>query len=225
MLNTEFADKDMLFGMLLQCLALRGMSKKWAKYSSPYSDLITECRVLIQHEPTSLAIRTYLQTNPIIQETVETLLAHLAMASNAKWQDTPIEVRSIAKSGWCINRWLPTFLIIDGPLGRFLLNQDSPINQILKKEYRTYPTLAQARDAFGHELFKQVRNGFGHWSFSWERQQPEEKIRIIDWETGNTITSITILECDALHLLAFSVIEVLDKEVFKKVNPATNISK
>jgi len=177
----------------------------------------------MQHDIIRVTIRSYLQANPIIQETVETMLSHLAMASNTKWQNTPIEVRSVARRGWHINRWLPTFLIIDGPLGRVLLDMDSPMNKILKEKYETYPTLAQARDAFAHELFRQVRNGVGHWSICWEEQQGEEKIRIVDWKTGNTVTSITLFEGEALHLLAFSVIEVLDQEVFRKVNPAINI--
>lgn len=158
--------------------------------------------------------RDYLQSNPLVHATVETLLSHLAMTANTKWQDTPQLVHSLSRRGWHIARWLPTFLIVDGPLGRFLKAVDSPLNKLLKIQHAFYPCLSQARDAFNHDLFRQVRNGVGHWSFIWEANN-QDRLITLDWETGRRTADISILEAEALHLLAFSVIEAIDDEIFK----------
>ena len=151
--------KDELLQMLLQTLATRGLAIKWASVKKPYSGLVEESCNLLSVNAHLEEFRIYLQSNPIIQDTVETLLSHLAMSANAKWQDTPAAVRSLAQRGWYLGRWLPTYLIIDGPLGRFLKDSNSPLVSILKKEYSKYPLLTQARHIFNNELFRLVRNG------------------------------------------------------------------
>ena len=211
--------KDDLLRGLLQHLSARGIASKWAASETPYSDLLRECRMLASDEASLKAFQVYLLANPIIQQTVETLLSHLAMAANVRWQDVPVVVQPLARRGWHISRWLPTFLIVDGPLGRFLKSSDSPLNSILRKEYTTYPALAQARDIFNHDLFRQVRNGVGHWSFLWEEKGNSPRLVMIDWESNRPTATITLLEGEALHLVAFSVIEALDQEVLSRANP------
>jgi hypothetical protein len=211
--------KDELLRGLLRLLANRGIARIWASSQEPYSDLLRECRMLMDDTVSLEVFRSYLQNNPIIQRTVETLLSHLAMAANMRWQDAPTLVQPLARRGWHLNRWLPTFLIIDGPLGRFLRTPDSPLNSLLRREYTTYPTLAQVRDVFNHDLFRQVRNGFGHWSFLWQEKDGTPQLVMMDWESGIPTTTITLLEAEALHLVAFSAIEALDREVFSHVNP------
>jgi hypothetical protein len=76
------------------------------------------------------------------------------------------------------------------------------------------PCLAQARDAFNHELFRQVRNGVGHWSFIWETSN-QDRLITLDWETGKETAVVSIMEAEALHLLAFSIIEAIDTETFQ----------
>jgi hypothetical protein len=211
--------KDVLLRELLKTLANRGIARKWAQSSQPYSELLLECRTLVSDPSCQKDFRAYLQTNPIIQQTVETLLSHYAMAANVKWQDVPDHVQPLARIGWHIGRWLPTFLIIDGPLGRFLRAQDSPLNMLLKSEHGKFPTLAQARDVFNNDLFRNVRNGVGHWSFLWEENHNGPFLIIVNWESGETTVTITLMEAEALHLVSFSVIEALDHEIFSFVNP------
>lgn len=212
-------EKDRLLQYLLQTLAGRGIARGWAQSSEPFSELLGECRTLVSDPAYQEAFRTYLQANPIIQQTVETLLAHYAMAANVKWQNLPGHVQPLARRGWHIGRWLPTFLIIDGPLGRFLRAPDSPLNSLLRTNYAEYPVLTQARDVFNHDLFRQVRNGVGHWSFLWEENPTGPYLVMVDWGSGKTTITVTLLEAEALHLVAFSVIEALDHEIFSRVNP------
>jgi hypothetical protein len=212
------SDKDGLLRDLLKVLAGRGIAKKWATSQQPYTDILQECQTLMSDPIYQKEFSIYLKANPIIQETVETMLATFAMAANVKWRDIPMPVQILARRGWHINRWLPTFLIIDGPLGRFLKKQDSPLNTLLRSEHKKYPTLAQARDVFNHDLFRKVRNGVGHWSFIWQEEKEGSQLVMIDWESGETDVTITLLEAEALHLVAFSVIEVFDKEIFSRLN-------
>jgi len=211
--------KDELLRGLLQPLAIRGIAKRWSALQKPASALTLECRAVAADGVARDEFRCYLQANSIIQLTVETLLSHLAMTANVRWQDIKGVVQPLARRGWHIARWLPTFLIIDGPLGRFLRAADSPLNTLLRKDHATYPVLTQARDAFNHDLFRQLRNGVGHWSFQWEEVGNGPRLVMMNWESGQPTVTITLLEAEALHLLSFSVIEALDRELFSRVNP------
>ncbi len=141
------------------------------------------------------------------------------MASGIKWQDTAPALQPLSRRGWYLGRWVPTFLIIDGPLGRIIKNPESPLNSILRQQYKIYPPLCQVRDVFNTDLFRQVRNGVGHWSFLWDEKDSKPRIVVIDWQSGEQTAEITLMEGEALHLVAFSVIEVLDTEIFKHVIP------
>ena len=216
------SQKDELLRGLLQLLASRGIAKRWAALQEPASALTLECRTVASDEPSRGEFRSYLQANPIIQQTVDTLLSHLAMTANVRWQDIQGIVQPLARRGWHIARWLPTFLIIDGPLGRFLRSAGSPLNSLLRRDHAKYPVLAQARDTFNHDLFRQVRNGVGHWSFQWEEAGNGPNLVLMNWESGQTTATITLLEAEALHLVSFSVIESLDRELFSRVNPRSH---
>jgi hypothetical protein len=212
--------KDELLRGLLPLLANRGIARTWAALQEPVSSLMLECRTVATDGASREEFRSYLQANPIIQQTVETLLSHLAMTANVRWQDIQGVVQPLARRGWHIARWLPTFLLIDGPLARFLKNDpESPLNSLLKRHYTKYPVLAQARDAFNHDLFREIRNGVGHWSFQWEETGDGPRLVMMKPETGRPTVTITLLEAEAIHLLSFSVIEALDRELFSRVNP------
>lgn len=121
----------------------------------------------------------------------------------------------LARRGWHISRWLPTFLLVNGPLGRVLRASVSPLHKELRERAADYPVLGEARDAFNNETFPLVRNGVGHWSFLWQETPTGSEIVILDNETSGRSITISLLEAEAMHLLAFSVIEALDEEVFR----------
>lgn len=161
-----------------------------------------------------IAVRLYLAQTPIIEQSMRMLLAHLAMASAVRWQDTAPILRPLARQGWHLGRWLPTFLLIDGPFGRLFRGVDSPVSQALRSDRAAFPLLTAARDAFNHDLFRRLRNGFGHWSFICDDSGTEAQIRIIHWETGRDELRIGLLEAEALHFFTYCIIEAVDEAMF-----------
>ncbi len=179
--------------------------------------MATECKELNSEPECNQKTKVYLQENPIIQQSLDSLLAHLAMATAFHWKDAPIDVRALARPGWHIVRWLPTFLIVNGPLGR-LLRDDirSPINIRLRSEPSRFPLLSEARDAFNSDLFRKTRDGFAHWSFQWKDDSTGTfQIIVIDWKTGKPQITLTLLEVEAMHFMIAQTTEAIDKYIIR----------
>lgn len=82
------------------------------------------------------------------------------------------------------------------------------------------PLLAGARDAFNNDLFRKVRNGFAHWSFTWHPNGSSATITIFHFESGAPEVVLSQLEAEALHYLSASVIQTLDEEILRKTESA-----
>jgi len=213
--SADQREKDELLSMLLPVLSARGVARHWARSAVPYSDLERECRDVASRADLAPEFARYLRDNPVVSLSVHAFLAHISVAANVKPEDVPAEQRVLMPAGTRLARWLPTFLVIDGPLGRFLRSSDSPLNVMLRAEHATYPTIAQARDAFNSELFRKVRNGVGHWAIAWSHE--DEQLVCFDSESGETTVAISLLEGEALHVTSLAVIECLDRYVFDLV--------
>ncbi len=206
--------QDKLLHELLKVLARRGIAKKWSISPRPHSDLLEECQKLLNDPAYKASFLAYLEANPIVRETVETTLAAFSMSTMTKWQDVPMPAQILARRGWHINRWLPTFLLVKGPLGYFFTKPASPLNALLKQEHSKYRTLAYARDVLNHDLFRRVRNGVAHWSFFWKETAEGSLLMIINEESGAVDAEVALLEAEALHLVAFTTVEILDRNIF-----------
>lgn len=204
----------------LKILARGGVALRWSESAAPFDDLYADCASITNNANNLEALRNYLTANPIIQDSLDMLLAYLAISSSVRWQDTSPALYPFSRMGWYLNRWLPTFLIVDGPLGRIFKAPDSPLYKLLRSEHRLYPTLCQARDLINHDTFRLVRNGFGHWSFRWQQTQLDPpNIEMVNWETGATTIKIDLNFAEALHLASFAVFEAMAKVIFAKVSP------
>lgn len=212
------ADRDALLARLLRELAPRRFATRWAAQAQPYSSLVSECRSVVTDAGSPAALGAYLQATPIIQESVETLIAYQAMVSNVRWQAVPPLQQPLARRGWHLARWLPTFLLIDAPTGRVLTDTASPLNQLLRSAHQQFPVLTAARDAFNDPFFVAVRNAVAHWSVTWTDTISESYISLHD-EGNQTPTKVLLLEAEALHLVAYCVIEALSQHVFDAANP------
>jgi len=116
-------------------------------------------------------------------------------------------MRGVVARGWFLGRWLPTFLVIDGPIGRFFLSDTSPLVSRLGP---AFPVLSAARDLLGEKSFRSLRNGFAHWGFDWEVVGRDSYIVAYDWDRDLPIAKLHQEEADAFHICAYAFIEVVD---------------
>jgi hypothetical protein len=214
------AEKDTILREAFKRLATLGISSKWAESPNPYTELRKECELLMTDPDFVENLETYLQEHIVLGCASEMFFTYIAMAARAKWHEVPDNVRPITARGWFLGRWIPTFLIIDGPIGRFLCKGGSPLYSILKSEYRRYPLLASARDFVGNDLFRRLRNGFGHWSFDWEVVGTESYFVTYDWETGACTAKLHQEEADAFHIITYGLVEILDDVFISQRNSA-----
>jgi len=204
---------DLLFGLL----AKRGIAKVWASTPSPRKALADECRQLMSDATFQNEIAAYLKENPVVAQSIETVLAQLAFSAGVEAAPSNPLLQQLAHRGRNLSRWLPTFLLVDGPLGRLLRQRPSPLAIRLSTTYAATPLLASARDAFNDDLFRKVRNGFAHWSFTWRSMGSSAQIDIFHFESGAKEAEISLLEAEALHYLSASIIQTLDEEMLHKI--------
>ncbi len=188
-------------------LESRGCTSPWANHAAPFTALHAECQEVMAESAFSAELQTYLRNHSIIPRALEMFYTHISMAARAKWDEVPEHIRPITARGWFLGRWLPTFLIIDGPIGRFVCSDTSPLHSQIGPNR---PILSSARDFLDNRLFKLLRNGFAHWGFDWEVVGQESYIIAYDWERDLPTAKLHQAEADAFHIIAFSIVEVID---------------
>lgn len=207
--------KDAILREAFGQLKARGVSSAWAKAQNPYSEIDVECRVLMSNPDFKKGLESYVRTHTGLRRAVTMLFTFIAMSANAQWQEAPVEHRGVRARGWFLGRWVPTFLIVDGPIGRFFYGEDSPLRPWFGSNY---PLLTSARDFLNDRLFRLLRNGFAHWAFDWEVVGRESYIVAYDFERDLPTAKMHQTECDAYHIVAFALVEVLN-DVFISQHP------
>ena len=202
--------------ILFPLLSRRDIATVWASNINPRDALRKECSVLISDETFRLNLATYLKSNPVIQHSLNSVIYQLSFSAGVSSEHASEILQPSAKIGQSISRWLPTFLLIDGPLGRLLRQRPSPLAEKLQKTSYLFPLLCDARDAFNNDFFRYVRNGFAHWSFLWNANGTDVTIELFHYETGDKELEISLLEGEALHYLSASVIQIIDEELLRK---------
>ena len=202
--------------LLFPLLQRRGIADAWANAEDARHEITAECHKLSDDAAFMSSLEAYLASNPIIRASFESVLAQLALAAGVWWQETSPILHPLSRRGWHIGRWLPTFLLVQGPLGRLVKDRNSPLGKRLRTKDSGLPLLCSARDAFHNDHFRRIRNGFAHWSFEWIDRGAESEVVIIHWETGQEEIRVSLRECEALHLLTFTVTEAINKELFVK---------
>jgi hypothetical protein len=201
------AEKDVMLRGAFSKLADRGISSAWADSLHPFSDLRSECRRLMTNDIFKADLRRYLQAHATLPRAIQMFFTCISMAARAKWDEAPEGIRTTVARGWFIGRWLPTFLIIDGPVGRFLCSDLSPLNRQLGTGF---PFLTGARDFLNDRTFRLLRNGFAHWGFDWEVVGSESYVVAYDPDRDLPTAKLHQGQADAFHIITFALVEVLD---------------
>jgi hypothetical protein len=210
------SEKDLILCNAFSKLQPVGIKSKWAISLHPFTELRDECNLLMADSAFVGELQNYLQSHAILLNAMKMFFTQIAMSARAQWYNVPDEIRPITARGWFLGRWIPTFLIIDGPIGRFFSIADSPLYMLLRDQPSKYPLLTSARDLLKTDLFRKLRNGFGHWAFDWEIIGADSYVIAYDWQTGLPTAKLHQEQADAFHIVAFALIEVLDECVISK---------
>jgi hypothetical protein len=209
-------EKDEILRNAFNKLVSKGISSKWAISSRPFTEIREESILLMGDSVFRKDLEDYLRSHQILAHALKMFFTQIAMSARANWYDVPEEIRSITARGWFLGRWIPTFLIIDGPIGRFICMGGSPLFEKLKNQHKTYPFLASARDFLNNSLFMKLRHGFAHWAFDWEIVGNESYIVSYDWKTEILTAKLHQEEADAFHIVAFALIEIIDEIIISR---------
>lgn len=204
--------KDVILRDALSQLKVRGLASAWGSANQPFSELYAECLLLASNPIFRRELASYLRVHTTVPRAVQMLFTSVAMSARAQWQDAPEAFRSVAARGWFLGRWIPTFLIIDGPIGRFMTADDSPLTGRYGPDY---PLLTAAKDFLGERTFKLMRNGFAHWVFDWEVVGGDSFVVAYDPERDLPIVKLHQAEADAYHIAAFALVEALYGTMFE----------
>src|SRR5579862_4413488 len=108
-------DKDAIIRAALDRLTRLVPANAWRDASEPYTALRAECLLLASDPAFVHDLKRYVADRSILRRSITSFFTHIAMAARAKWDDAPPGIRPIVARGWFLGRWLPTFLVIDGP--------------------------------------------------------------------------------------------------------------
>jgi hypothetical protein len=114
----SFLEKDILLRKALGQLGAKGIGASWRGSVQPFTQLHGDCSRLAGDDWFHKSLVAYLRTHTTLPRAVQMLFTSMAMAASAKWQEVPEPGRGVAARGWFLGRWISTFPIIDGPIGR-----------------------------------------------------------------------------------------------------------
>jgi hypothetical protein len=148
-------------------------------------------------------VAEYLEENPSVANAAEMLFTSIAMSARADWRSVPAEFRGVAARGWFLGRWIPTFLVLDGPILRFL---NSPA---FRRQDGSAVFLRAVRSFFHAKDFMALRHAFAHWSFFWATNGGDSEIVAVS-RTSSEEVRVSRKEADAFHILTFAVVEAIN---------------
>ena len=128
-------EKDELLCNAFSELASRGIGRGWATAPKPFTDLRDECERLAADAEFARELKAFLRSRTVIRRAVQMFYTQIAMSARAQWDEVAEDIRPVTARGWFLSRWMPTFLIIDGPIERLLCGSPSPFEARLGSQY------------------------------------------------------------------------------------------
>jgi hypothetical protein len=202
--ENEPTDRDEHLLRAFTALEARIRPSEWTRSSAPFRDLEDCFRSLAAQQRVVDDVAQYLRANPVLENSIEMLFTSISMSARARWSAAPEHIRGVVARGWFLGRWLPTFLVLDGPIQRFLKSkafsrQNEPASSMLKA----------VRSFFDTKEFMLLRHAFAHWSFRWEVINGDS---VIIGTNDANVENVRVrrAEADAFHIITFALIEVLN---------------
>lgn len=158
-----------------------------------------------------LSRRALPATNSTVASAAEMVFTSMAMSARGDWRSAPASLRGVAARGWFLGRWIPTFLVLDGPILRFLTSQ------AFRRVEGGADLLRAVRTFFSSRDFILLRHAFAHWSFSWSTDGVDSEIVGIGRSQSEEVRA-TRSEIDAFHIVTFALVEAIN-EVFLERRP------
>lgn len=175
---------------------------EWMKSSTPYEDLDRSFEAAGNDPDVREDISNAIATMPSLIGAVSTFFSAIAMAASAQWWRLPLPHRGVAARGWFIGRWLPTALVVDGPIIRFF---QSPAFRRVGEQSVTQ--VRAARRFLQEKTVFNLRHALAHWSFEWQTRADGSHVVCHD-PKGNHF-SLHQQEADAIHIVTFAIVDVL----------------
>lgn len=194
-------DRDAHLRRAFATLAARVTASAWTTSTTPYAALVDCLRLLAGRPGVSEGVRSYLLTHPAVAHSAEMLFTSLAMSARAEWQAIPEPHRGVAARGWFLGRWLPTFLVLDGPILRFLKSRAF-------QDAGPSPLFRAVRQFFETRDFTLLRHAFAHWSFRWE-VEADDSVIVGTSDTRGRSVRVSRPDADAFHIVTVALIEAL----------------
>ncbi len=184
-------------------LTSRVPQSSWSRSPEPQAHLNAGFRGLLAQPAVAEDVAEYLKSNPAVASAAEMLFTSLAMSARADWRAVPEPHRGVAARGWFLGRWVPTFLVLDGPILRFLKST------AFRRQTGQGDFLRAVRSFFEARDFMALRHAFAHWSFSWAVNGKDSEIVATTQDSSEI--RVSRREIDALHILTFAVVEAIDR--------------
>lgn len=118
--EVEHRDRDAQLRDAFLTLGSRVPPSVWSQSAKPHSELVAGFRYLAEQPSVHQDVTAYLDEDPSVANSAQMLFTSLAMSARADWRSVPAEFRGVAARGWFLGRWIPTFLVLDGPILQFL---------------------------------------------------------------------------------------------------------
>jgi hypothetical protein len=195
-------DRDKQLRHAFDVLKGRVSPSVWTSSAQPYTQLAGEFHRLMGQTPVREDVTKYLEANSSVRSAVETLFTSVAMSARADWRIAPASMRGVAARGWFLGRWVPTFLVLDGPILRFLTSQ------AFRRQQGPPELLRSIRAFFSNRDFMLLRHGFAHWSFSWRTDGTDSEIVVLGQSPSEEVRA-SRSEADAFHIVTFALVEAI----------------
>jgi hypothetical protein len=199
--NSTHSKDQQLSSAFLRLKSLVSQSE-WTKSRTPYEDLDRSFEAVAAEPDGREDLANSLNAIPFLTGAMGTFFSAIAMAANAQWWQLPLPHRGPAARGWFIGRWLPTALVVDGPIIRFL---KSPAFR--RAGGQSVAQVRAARRFLQEKTVVNFRHALAHWSFTWQTRADGNYV--VCHEPDGKCFSLHQEEADAIHIVTFAIVDVL----------------